>query len=249
MSRKNKATTDVYSKPKWQPRKITAKNNHQQEYIDSVRKNIITFAEGAAGTGKTSLAIGLAVEAFNFHLVDKIIITRPILDASDGGSLGALPGTAEEKLHPYIIPVLDELNYYMTFEEIRKLRLSQAIEIIPLELMRGRNFHNTFLVADEMQNATKKQLRLLLTRFGQNSRVVVNGDSTQSDLPQHKQGALVECMWDLEDLSNIGLIEFDRHDIIRHPLLIEIIGKWEQNDIRRAKEEEEKGTLGISLKR
>lgn len=199
---------------------------NQKEYIRTVAENIITFCQGVPGSGKTHIAIGMALEYLLDHKVEKIIITRPVVEA--GERLGFLPGTAEEKLHPYLLPLFDEINYFLHMQDYAKLKISRQIEIVPLGLMRGRSFHDAFIVADECQNASYDQLKMLLTRIGMNSKMVLTGDIAQSDLHQVHQGGFLKLMNRLEDIDGIGVSILDPSDIIRNPIIGDIISKLEE---------------------
>lgn len=199
---------------------------NQKEYIRTVAENIITFCQGVPGSGKTHIAIGMALEYLLDHKVEKIIITRPVVEA--GERLGFLPGTAEEKLHPYLLPLFDEINYFLHIQDYAKLKISRQIEIVPLGLMRGRSFHDAFIVADECQNASYDQLKMLLTRIGMNSKMVLTGDIAQSDLHQVHQGGFLKLMNRLEDIDGIGVSILDPSDIIRNPIIGDIISKLEE---------------------
>lgn len=196
---------------------------NQKEYIRTVAENIITFCQGVAGSGKTHIAVGMALEYLIDHKVNKVVITRPVVEA--GEKLGFLPGTAEEKLHPYLLPLFDEINYFLSTQHRGKLHNNQQIEIVPLGLMRGRSFHNAFIVADECQNASYDQLKMLLTRIGMESKMILTGDIEQSDLEQRKQGGFETIMNRLQDTKDIGFANLEAIDIIRNPIIADIIHK------------------------
>lgn len=200
------------------PRTINQKN-----YIRTVAENTITFCQGIAGSGKTHIAIGMALEYLLDEKVEKIIITRPIIEA--GERLGFLPGTAEEKIHPYLLPLLDEIAYFMDVKFYSQLKYSRQIEIVPLGLMRGRNFHKSFIVADECQNASYEQLKMLLTRIGTDSKMVLTGDIAQSDLPKYQVGGFANIMSILENTDGIGMSYLEPVDIIRNPIIAKIVAK------------------------
>lgn len=201
--------------------KLKPRTNNQKEYIRSVAENVITFCQGVAGSGKTHIAIGMALEYLLEEKVNKIVITRPVVES--GEKIGYLPGTAEEKLHPYLLPLLDEVNHFISGGLYNSLKLNNRIEIVPLGLMRGRNFHNSFIVADECQNASYDQLKMLLTRIGNNSKMVLTGDVSQSDLHRHMQGGFYNMIDVLNGLEGIGLAVLDHSDIVRHPIIAKII--------------------------
>lgn len=216
--------TIVQQTPQYRNR-LKPRTDNQKEYIRTVAENTITFCQGLAGSGKTHIAIGMALEYLLEEKVTKIIITRPVLEA--GEKIGYLPGTAEEKLHPYLLPILDEINHFISIAQYATLKLNNKIEVVPLGLMRGRNFHNAFIVADECQNASYDQLKMLLTRIGQNSKMVLTGDVGQSDLSRHLQGGFIELIRALEDIEGIGLSQLESCDIIRNPIIAKILGRLE----------------------
>ncbi len=187
-------------------------------------ENDIVLCMGPAGSGKTSLAVGKACSMLCNKEVEKIIITRPTID--NGKELGALPGTLAEKIHPYLIPIFDEMNIYIGTEKVKQLKDSGAIEVCPLQYMRGRNFHNTFIILDESQNATYKQIKMLITRMGINSKVVLNGDPTQSDLPRMHRDGFKRCVTQLSQVGpGVAICQLEAVDIVRHPLLKKVLEK------------------------
>lgn len=201
--------------------RLKPRTENQKEYIRTAAENTITFCQGLAGSGKTHIAIGMALEYLLDDKVKKIIITRPILEA--GEKIGYLPGSAEEKLHPYLLPILDEINYFISPAQYATLRLNNKIEVIPLGLMRGRNFHNCFIVADECQNASYEQLKMLITRIGQNSKMILTGDVKQSDLGRHLQGGFAGMINALKNIEGIGYSELYASDIVRNPIIARIL--------------------------
>jgi phosphate starvation-inducible PhoH-like protein len=214
--------------------RLKPRTKNQEEVIRTIAENIISFCIGSAGTGKTHIAVGMAIEYLLENKVDKIIITRPVVES--GEKLGYLPGTAEEKLHPYLLPILDEISHFVPMSQYATLKTQNKIEIVPLALMRGRNFHNSFIVADECQNASYEQLKMLLTRIGQNSKMVLTGDDTQSDLHRNIRGGFSFIVNALKDTNNIGIFELQNTDIIRNPIIGTIISKldfYEQNSIQK----------------
>ena len=232
MRKKNKKPINLTNKlvpenlPPGFKNRLKPRTINQKEYIRTVAENIITFCQGVPGSGKTHIAIGMALEYLLDHKVEKIIITRPVVEA--GERLGFLPGTAEEKLHPYLLPLFDEINYFLHMQDYAKLKISRQIEIVPLGLMRGRSFHDAFIVADECQNASYDQLKMLLTRIGMNSKMVLTGDVAQSDLHQVQQGGFLKLMNRLQDIDGIGVSILDPSDIIRNPIIGAIISKLEE---------------------
>jgi phosphate starvation-inducible PhoH-like protein len=211
--------------------KLKPRTDNQKEYIRTIAENTITFCQGLAGSGKTHIAIGMAIEYLLDEKVKKIIITRPVIEA--GEKIGYLPGTAEEKLHPYLLPILDEINHFISSAQYATLRLNNKIEVVPLGLMRGRNFHHSFIVADECQNASYDQLKMLLTRTGQESKMVLTGDIGQSDLSRHLQGGFIDMIHNLDGLEGIGVSQLMASDIVRNPIIAKILGRLESYESRK----------------
>jgi len=211
--------------------RLKPRTENQKEYIRTAAENVITFCQGVAGSGKTHIAVGLALEYLLDEKVKKIIITRPVVES--GEKIGYLPGTAEEKLHPYLLPLLDEVNYFISGAQFTGLKTNNKIEIVPLGLMRGRNFHNAFIVADECQNASYDQLKMLLTRTGQESKMVLTGDIGQSDLSRHLQGGFIDLIRTLEGLEGIGISQLHASDIVRNPIIAKILGRLESYENRK----------------
>ncbi len=204
-------------------RGLVAKTNNQQTVIDSINTNTITFCEGPAGSGKTTISIGMAINYLRRKIVTKIILSRPIMQVDE--DLGYLPGTADEKLHPFLLPIMDELRNYANKIEVDNWRKDGTIEVVPLALMRGRNFHNSFIIVDEAQNCTYKQLQMALTRTGRESIMVINGDSAQTDLYKTKQGGLTYYMRALQGLESIGVVQLTNDDVIRNPLISKMLDR------------------------
>ena len=203
--------------------RLKPRTDNQKEYIRTIAENTITFCQGLAGSGKTHIAIGMALEYLLENKVKKIIITRPVIEA--GEKIGYLPGTAEEKLYPYLLPILDEINHFISPAHYASLKLNNKIEVVPLGLMRGRNFHHSFIVADECQNATYEQLKMLLTRTGNESKMVLTGDVGQSDLHRHMRGGFTDMMSALTQVDGIGISQLAGCDIVRNPIIIKILGR------------------------
>lgn len=201
---------------------------NQNEYIKTIENNTIVFCQGVAGSGKTHIAIGMALEYLFAHKIDRIIITRPVLEA--GEKIGYLPGTAEEKLHPYLLPILDEIHYFINSALYHKLKVLNRIEIVPLGLMRGRSFHKSFIVADECQNASYDQLKMLLTRIGMESKMVLTGDTAQSDLPKNYRGGFDVMYKALKEIDGIGHSQLAYNDIIRNPIIGQIIHRLQEHE-------------------
>lgn len=216
--------TDGFDHPISQYRnRLKPRTENQKEYIRTIAENHITFCQGVAGSGKTHIGIGMALEYLLDDKVKKIIITRPVVES--GEKIGYLPGTAEEKLHPYLLPLLDEVNYFISTSQYTTLKLNNRIEIVPLGLMRGRNFHDSFIVADECQNASYEQLKMLLTRLGNGSKMVLTGDISQSDLHRHLQGGFYTMTQILNNITGIGISYLDMNDIVRNPIIGSILDR------------------------
>ena len=202
-------------------KRLSPKTENQAEYIRTMVENDVTICSGPAGSGKTAVAVGLACDHLLDNKVEKIIITRPVVESGKG--LGFLPGTFAEKIHPYLVPVLEEMNKYFAPAALSKMQAENIIEVCPLEYMRGRNFHNSFMILDEAQNATFEQIKMFVTRIGRESKAVINGDIDQSDLPSRVRGGLEKCMDSLENIKGVGISELDREDIIRNRLISKIL--------------------------
>lgn len=201
--------------------RLKPRSINQKEYIRTVAENTVTFCQGVPGSGKTHIAVGMALEYLLDFKVKKIVITRPVVEA--GEKLGFLPGSAEEKLHPYLLPLFDEVDYFLQPIHFHKLKSTRQIEIVPLGLMRGRSFHDAFIVADECQNASYDQLKMLLTRIGMDSKMVLTGDVEQSDLEDRRQGGFQNIINRLEKVNNIGFSKLEPVDIVRNPIIADII--------------------------
>lgn len=202
---------------------LKPRTSNQSEYIRTISENTITFCQGVAGSGKTHCAVGLALEYLLASKVKKIIITRPVVEA--GEKIGYLPGDANTKLFPYLLPIEDEINYFIGPAHNASLKLNNKIEIVPLGFMRGRNFHESFIIADECQNASYDQLKMLLTRIGRNSKMVLTGDVQQSDLPRHLQGGFYTLSSILEGVEGVGISKLQDVDIVRNPIIGKILGR------------------------
>lgn len=203
--------------------RLKPRSENQKDYIRTIAENTITFCQGLAGSGKTHIAIGMALEYLLDDKVSRIIITRPVLEA--GEKIGYLPGTAEEKLHPYLLPIIDEIHHFIPIAHYASLKLNNKIEVVPLGLMRGRNFHNCFIVADECQNASYEQLKMLLTRVGTESKLVLTGDVGQSDLNRHLQGGFINMINILDGIDGIGNCKLESSDIVRNPIIAKILAR------------------------
>ena len=207
---------------------IKPRTVHQYELVKSVKKNDLVFAIGPAGTGKTYVAIALAVKAFKERLVKKIILTRPAVEA--GEQLGFLPGDMKEKLDPYLQPLYDGLADMLPKKKLEEMYDERLIEVAPLAYMRGRTLENAFVILDEAQNTSDSQLKMFLTRMGQNSKFIVTGDITQIDLPRHKKSGLVHALELFRGIPGIDFVFFDKGDVVRHPIVRKIIDAYEHDE-------------------
>jgi len=205
---------------------IKAKTQGQFEFIKVARKNDIVFAIGPAGTGKTYLSVALAVAAFKNHLVSKIVLCRPAVEA--GESLGFLPGDFREKIDPYLRPLYDALEDMMPYEKLKYYLERNQIEIVPLAYMRGRTLNNAFVILDEAQNATALQMKMFLTRLGANSKAIITGDVTQIDLPSKKESGLVQAQAILAGIDGVAFVYFTKQDVVRHKLVKDILNAYEK---------------------
>ena len=206
---------------------ITPKNPAQKEYIDAVRSYDIVFGIGPAGTGKIYLAMAMAVSALSKGIVDRIILTRPAVEA--GETLGFLPGDLAEKVDPYLRPLYDALHDMMHFEKASSLMEKGAIEVAPLAFMRGRTLNDSFIILDEAQNTTSEQMKMFLTRIGFSSKAVITGDITQIDLPRDRTSGLIEAERLLHNVDGIKFVYFSKKDVVRHKLVMKIIAAYEKN--------------------
>lgn len=206
----------------FQRKTLTPKSKNQADYIRCVAENDVTLCIGPAGSGKTAIATGLACEALMRNDVSKIIITRPVIESGKG--LGFLPGTMLEKINPYMIPILEEMKQYLG-DALLNLKAANIIEICPLEYMRGRNFHNAFMILDEAQNCTFEQIKMFVTRIGMDSKVIINGDTDQSDLPEYTKGGLDKFINKLEGLLGVGICHLEAADVVRNGLIPKILGR------------------------
>ena len=206
---------------------VTAKTVGQKKYLDAIREHDVTFGIGPAGTGKTYLAVAMALASFRDGKVSRIILTRPAVEA--GEALGFLPGDLYEKIMPYLRPLHDALFDMMPAEEIQKYTERGTIEIAPLAYMRGRTLNNAFIILDEAQNSTAEQMLMFLTRLGHGSKAVITGDETQIDLPPQKRSGLLEAHRVLKHVEGIAVVEFGKRDVVRHPLVQRIIAAYEDH--------------------
>lgn len=220
MTKKNNAAV-----PEYYPHKLKAKSPNQQTYLDMMLANDITFCAGPAGTGKTRLAIGMACSLLYSGEVDKIVISRPIVEA--GEKIGYLPGSTNEKTRPYLQPIFDEILNFMSIATLKIDLEENRLEICPLAVMRGRTFHNSFIILDEAQNASMLQLKMLLTRIGRKSKMVITGDIKQSDRRFRGDCGLKICMDHLNQINKVGVVSLGKDDIHRHPIIGDIIDTLE----------------------
>ncbi|MBU8848310.1 MAG: PhoH family protein [Desulfobacterales bacterium] len=209
---------------------ITPRNPAQQKYVEGTHKNDILISIGPAGTGKTYLAMAMAMAAFSKGEVKRIILTRPAVEA--GETLGFLPGDLAQKINPYLRPLYDALYDMMDFEKAKALIEHDTIEIAPLAFMRGRTLNNSFIILDEAQNTTSEQMKMFLTRIGYGSKAIVTGDITQVDLPSGKKSGLIEAKKILTNIKGIEFIYFSKNDVVRHKLVSNIIDAYEKKQKR-----------------
>ena len=212
---------------------IKCKTVGQKKYFDSIKKNTVTFGIGPAGTGKTYLAVCLAVQAMKQKQVEKIILTRPAVEA--GEKLGFLPGDLQTKVDPYLRPLYDALQEMLGLETYTRLMERGSIEIAPLAYMRGRTLSNAFVILDEAQNTTREQMKMFLTRLGDGSKMVITGDVTQIDLPVGKSSGLEHAAFVLQEVEGIGIIYLTDKDVVRNPLVMKIVRAYEKDGKRRTK--------------
>ena len=206
-------------------RLIKPKTLGQKRYVDSIRKNLVTFGIGPAGTGKTYLAVTLAAFYLKNREVERIILTRPAVEA--GEKLGFLPGDLQEKIDPYLRPLYDALADMFGYDQFQKMIDRNIIEVAPLAYMRGRTLEESFIILDEAQNTTREQMKMFLTRMGNHSRVVVNGDATQIDLVDRRMSGLTEAEKILKDVRGVGMVYFSDEDVVRHDMVGRIIRAYE----------------------
>ncbi|MDY2850981.1 MAG: PhoH family protein [Candidatus Borkfalkiaceae bacterium] len=207
-------------------KQIKCKTLGQKKYVEAIKKNSVVFGVGPAGTGKTYLAVALAVTLYKAHEVEKIILTRPAVEA--GEKLGFLPGDLQTKVDPYLRPLYDALQEMFGLETYAKLMEKGVIEIAPLAYMRGRTLSNSFIILDEAQNTTKEQMKMFLTRMGENSKTVITGDVTQIDLPEGKKSGLIHAVNILKNIEGLETVVLTHKDVVRHPLVMEIIKAYEK---------------------
>ena len=208
-------------------RSVIPRSKNQKDYVKALKTNEIIMSLGPAGTGKTYLAVAVALTMLLEKKVERIILSRPAVEA--GERLGFLPGDMKEKIDPYLRPLYDSLHDLYHYDKIKKKIENGEIEIAPLAFMRGRTLKNSFAILDEAQNATETQIKMFLTRIGENSKLVVNGDPSQVDLPNKNQSGLIKSQKTLKDIKEIAVINFDHKDVIRHPLVTKIVKAYQKN--------------------
>ena len=214
-------------------RRVAPKSIHQREYIEAIKNHDLVFGIGPAGTGKTYLAMAMAVAALLSKSVSRIILTRPAVEA--GEKLGFLPGDLVEKVNPYLRPLYDALHDMMSFEKAGKLIERGVIEVAPLAFMRGRTLNDSFIILDEAQNTTPEQMKMFLTRIGYNSKAVVTGDITQVDLPPERASGLVRVREVLKDVEGLSFVQFSEVDVVRHPLVQRIVMAYDKHESAKRK--------------
>lgn len=215
---------------------VKCKTVGQQQYVAAMREKTVTFGTGPAGTGKTYLAVACAVAAYKSKLVEKIILTRPAVEA--GEKLGFLPGDLQTKVDPYLRPLYDALQEMFGLETYAKLMEKGVIEVAPLAYMRGRTLSSAYVILDEAQNATREQMKMFLTRLGEGSKMVVTGDLTQTDLPDGKQSGLSHAVNVLKGVEDIAIVRLTERDVVRHPLVTAIVRAYERDE--KSREEQRK---------
>ncbi len=208
-------------------KRIAPRTNGQARYIQSIREHDITFAVGPAGTGKTYLAVAVAVEALKHHQIRKIVLVRPAVEA--GESLGFLPGDLHAKINPYLRPLLDALREMIDYDLMKRYMEQDVIEVVPLAYMRGRTLNESFIILDEAQNTTTSQMKMFLTRMGQGSKIVISGDTTQIDLPRASASGLIDALARLRDIEGINIVQLGKTDIVRHRLVQDIVRAYEDD--------------------
>lgn len=210
---------------------LRPRTDGQGRYVQALRENDVTICVGPAGTGKTFLAVGMAVTLLRQGAVKKIVLVRPAVEA--GERLGFLPGDLVAKINPYLRPLLDALNDLIDYEQVKKYMETEVIEIVPLAYMRGRTLNNACIILDEGQNATTSQMKMFLTRMGMNSKIIVTGDITQVDLPPTLKSGLIDAMHRLRGIPRLGIIQLDEKDIVRHALVQQIVKAYEEGGRRK----------------
>lgn len=214
-------------------RKIKPRTEGQARYVEAIRSHDLVFAVGPSGTGKTYLAVALAVEALRDKAIRKIVLVRPAVEA--GESLGFLPGDLQAKINPYLRPLLDALYEMIDYDQIKRYMEQDTIEVIPLAYMRGRTLNEAFIILDEAQNTTVSQMKMFLTRMGTGSKIVVCGDTTQTDLPSHTRSGLTDAVSRLKDIDGFSTVRLSKADIVRHRLVQAIVLAYEERPKKKGK--------------
>jgi phosphate starvation-inducible PhoH-like protein len=204
--------------------KIVPKTEGQVAYIRAIEDNDLTICLGPAGTGKTYLAVAMALSLLKRNRIKRIVLVRPAVEA--GEKLGYLPGDMQAKVNPYLRPLFDAMNDMMSFDHIRRFMQNDVVEVIPLAFMRGRTLNHAVIILDEAQNATQGQMLMFLTRLGQSSKMIVTGDDSQSDLPEAEKSGLVDAINRLKDVPGVGVVRLERSDIVRHPLVQKVVAAY-----------------------
>lgn len=212
-------------------KKVRPRTAGQARYVETVRDHDVTFCTGPAGTGKTYLAVALAVAALKQEQVRKLVLCRPAVEA--GESLGYLPGDLQAKINPYLRPLLDALREMMDYEQIKRYTERDIIEVVPLAYMRGRTLNEAFIILDEAQNTTVAQMKMFLTRMGNGAKIIVQGDTTQIDLPAHARSGLIDALERLRGVEGCGIVKLTTSDIVRHPLVERIVRAYDDIGRRR----------------
>ncbi len=215
-------------------RRIRPRTPGQARYVDAIRTNDLVLTIGPAGTGKTYLAVAMAVQALKQRSIRKIVLVRPAVEA--GESIGFLPGDIQAKINPYLRPLLDALHEMMDYELIKEYMERDVIEVIPMGYMRGRTLNEAFTILDEAQNTTVAQMKMFLTRMGEGSKIVVSGDITQVDLPLHTRSGLTDALQRLRSIPGVRVVELHQSDIVRHPLVQKIVEAYEDKPKRRERQ-------------
>lgn len=220
------ATIDVFNAN----RKVKPRTAGQIRYVNAIRDHELVLAIGPAGTGKTYLAVAMAIAALRQERIRKIVLVRPAVEA--GESLGFLPGDMRAKINPYLRPLLDALSEMMDYEQLKRYLETDVIEVVPLAYMRGRTLNEAFVILDEAQNATVSQMKMFLTRMGQGSKIVVSGDATQVDLPAPTKSGLIDALRRLKSIEGVATVQLGKTDIVRHRLVQEIVRAYEEDNVK-----------------